>query len=103
MNVGELKELLEGLDDEVEVRIAHQPSWPFEYSIGRVVEVDLSEDPEDEEDSDDDADGTCTACGRNDCICDENDESEAVVYIAEGAQLGYLPQAAATELGWSGR
>jgi hypothetical protein len=35
MTVGELLELLEDFPEDAEVRLAHQPSWPFEYSIER--------------------------------------------------------------------
>lgn len=37
MNVGELIELLSNYEDDLEVRLATQPSWPFEYSITDVV------------------------------------------------------------------
>ena len=33
MLVRELIEMLEDCDEHAEVRLAHQPSWPFEYSI----------------------------------------------------------------------
>ena len=36
MTVSDLKDILEGLPDEAEVRLAEQPSWPFEYSVGEV-------------------------------------------------------------------
>ena len=32
MNARDLIEMLEDLDPETEIRLAHQPSWPFEYS-----------------------------------------------------------------------
>ena len=69
-----ISELIERLQDiqadhpDAEVRLAMQPSWPFEYSIHQVVTVEDLEDPEGEE--------------------------APVVYISEGAQLGYLPGAA---------
>jgi hypothetical protein len=84
MNVGELRELLEGLDDDVEIRLAQQPSWPFEYSIARIEVVDLGDADEDE------ADGRA----------DADDSDEQIVYIAEGSQLGYLPGAARDALDW---
>ena len=34
MTVGELRAELEQYDDNVNVRLAMQPAWPFEYSIG---------------------------------------------------------------------
>ncbi|MBX3045149.1 MAG: hypothetical protein KIT33_15370 [Candidatus Kapabacteria bacterium] len=33
MTVAELIETLQDFDLDMEVRIAHQPNWPFEYSI----------------------------------------------------------------------
>lgn len=82
MTVGELMELLEGLPQDCEVRLATQPNWPFEYSITSVVCVDMAGD-EDDEDAD-----------------MRNDMKEPVVFLAEGSQLGYLPGVAARELGW---
>lgn len=40
MTVADLTELLEGLDPKMEVRMAQQPSWPFEYSIKDLVIVE---------------------------------------------------------------
>ena len=76
------KELIEELEyaisindgNDVEVRLAQQPKWAFEYSIDRAVTVEVE---------------------------DENtDEREKVVYLAEGSQIGYLPELASSELGW---
>jgi hypothetical protein len=75
MTVQELMRELEGCEPDAEVRIAQQPSWPFEYSISQVVEAK----PVDESDDDD---------------------SDPVVYIAEGMQLAYLPAEASMVLGW---
>lgn len=57
---------------QVDVRLATQPSWPFESSVAGLA---LSTDAiaEDEGDIEHDADGG----------------QEMVVYIAEGSQLGY--------------
>lgn len=84
MQVAELIEALEDFDPDTEVRLAIQPSYPFQHTIAEVVEVDLSEGGEDEDDDDD-------------------GETGIVVYIAEGGQLysaPYLPGAASEELGW---
>lgn len=90
MNVRKLIERLEHYateyGDETEVRLAHQPSWPFEYSIGAVVAVDLADELPFE--------------------CEQPAEpapSELIIYIGEGRQLGYLPAQAAGELSWIGR
>lgn len=81
MNVT-LRDLIEQLEDIAEehgddtcVRLAMQPSWPFEYSIGDVVVVKQRE--------------------RRDCS-----KRTAVCYIGEGQQLAYLSGAAATALDW---
>jgi hypothetical protein len=36
MTVAELIDILEGMDPDMEVRFASQPSWPFEYSISDI-------------------------------------------------------------------
>ena len=90
MTVGELLELLEDFPEDAEVRLAHQPSWPFEYSIETVA----------------DSAGEQTSCSECGIDWDEHDEEccdekrPDVVYIAEGEQIGYLPGAAARALGW---
>ena len=71
MKVSELLEFLEAQDPNAEVRIAHQPNWPFEYSIGELADAE-----------------------------EDDDGNDTPVYIAEGRQLGYLPGAAAEALGW---
>ena len=65
----DIQERLQGEDPEV--RLALQPSWPFEYSIRSVTCLGGPEDPEDLE-----------------------GEDAPVVYLSEGVQLGYLPGAA---------
>lgn len=40
MTVEELIQELEYLDRNAEVRLAQQPSWPFEYDLNGVVEAD---------------------------------------------------------------
>ena len=66
----ELEWAIEQNGEEVEVRIAQQPKWAFEYSIRSAVTAQ-------------------PAAGE-----------ESVVYLEEGSQLGYLPQGASEELGW---
>ena len=75
------KELIEEMEwaieqngGDVEVRIASQPSWPFEYTLDTAVTVEVE---------------------------DKNtDDKEKVVYLAEGSQLGYLNELARSEMGW---
>ena len=72
MTVGELKELLEDLDDDVDVRLAMQPSWPFEYSIRDSALIGPP----------------------------ENEDGKTVLYLAEDRQTRYLPKEVCDELGW---
>jgi hypothetical protein len=37
MTVGDLRALLENLDDEAEVRLATQPSWPLAFHLAGVT------------------------------------------------------------------
>lgn len=99
-----LSELIQMLQDiqvdgvDPEVRLATQPSWPFEHSISNVVEI---ADPESEdlvelqnelsETEDEDA-------ARE--IMERSRQNGPVVYLAEGQQIGYLPGVVASELGW---
>jgi hypothetical protein len=47
ITVSELKARLEGYEDDAEVRMAHQPHWPFELSIAGVISSDeLASEPE---------------------------------------------------------
>jgi len=70
MTVRDLIELLSEFDPNAEVRLAHQPRWAFEYSISTVAETE------------------------------PNADDQTTVYIAEGNQIGYLPQEAADAIGW---
>lgn len=79
MTVGELIEELQGMDQDAKVRFASQPSWPFEYSINGVVEV---------------------AVPKPNKYTYDGYETEDVIYLEEGSQLGYLPSEAKEELGW---
>ena len=81
MTVGELKAILDNLDDDSEIRLAMQPSWPFEYDISDVIPV------EDEDATDEEIETF------NGSPCD-------IVYLVEGRQIGYLPGHVSRELGW---
>lgn len=87
MKLRELIEQLQKMESEhggdVDVRLAHQPSWPFEYSIS---EVEAGVPGYDDEDEDEESPA--------------KDDRETVIYIGEGRQLGYLPGSAARALGW---
>jgi hypothetical protein len=74
--ISQLEDIAEQHEDNVVVKLAMQPSWPFEYSIGDVVEVKQTKK--------------------------EKQQGEPVVCVlGEGQQLGYLSGAAARALGWS--
>lgn len=45
MTVEDLIYELQEMNPEAEVRLAMQPNWPFEYSIGDIVEVDFEDGP----------------------------------------------------------
>ena len=63
-----------GVPGDTAVRFASQPSWPFEYSINSVQEVQIDDE--------------------------EVDEPETIIFLEEGRQLGYLPSEAKNMLGW---
>lgn len=65
MTVGELKELLEEFDDDLEVRMAIQPNYPLQSSIGGVV-------------SD---------------VVTEKEEEKQIIYVLEGNQIRDNPYA----------
>jgi hypothetical protein len=98
VKVSELIALLEDADPDTEVRIAQQPSWPFEYVIEDAILVDSYSDV------------SCDECGydwgndHDENGCEEerpaSEDLEAVVYIVEGRQLGYLPGIATKAIGW---
>ena len=62
-------------NEDVEVRVAQQPTWPFEYSIDEAVTIAVDDE-------------------------EIGDKKEKIVYLSEGAQLGYLNEDASRELGW---
>ena len=43
MTVQELIDVLQSMNPEAEVRLAHQPGWPFEASVGDAIEADGAE------------------------------------------------------------
>jgi hypothetical protein len=106
--INELEDIASEYSDDIEVRIAEQPSWPFENEIAQVVAVDLlKEDCEVcrgscMEDTDD-GEQTCTACNGSGVKKAKEDEGieSIVVYLGEGNQIGYLPGAARQALEWS--
>jgi hypothetical protein len=105
MTVRELMEMLQDMDQDAEVRLAHQPQWAFEYSVDQVIQVEaprivtcaefdeMSKEAQEQVEAEAD-EGECI-------LLDEHQEIPAtVVYIGEGHQIGYLPRQASRELGW---
>lgn len=105
----QLQELqAEAGDRDVEVRMAQQPRWAFEYSISDVVLVGapdrvvtraefdaMSEDEQERVMAQaDEEDGTVVLLDEGETL------PEPVVYLGEGSQLGYLPGGASRALGW---
>lgn len=70
----DLVERTELLPPETPVRLAHQPHWPFEYDIDETAIVDVKND--------------------------RTGETQQVIYLGEGNQIGYLPSEAKEELMW---
>lgn len=92
MTVGELKALLEGLDDEVEVRIATQPNYPFENSIAGLKVECPEQERIDELEEALYGDKSLSAADKETVkseIQDLKENSTQIVYILEGQQLGY--------------
>ncbi len=106
LTVAELIAELQNMPQDAEVRLAHQPSWPFEYAIDQVVcageDVKLLTEEQLEAMSDDERQDAENLIDEGRAICWEEGEDlpQPVVYLGEGQQIGYLPGAAANELGW---
>jgi hypothetical protein len=97
MTVGELKGILEDLDDDIEVRFASQPSWPFEYSLSAAEAVDIL--------GDENADDGDLELDQNQDTMDSDDYPSApkmqeILYLVEGEQIGYLPGIVSQRIGW---
>lgn len=85
--IEQLEDLRQDLGDDVEVRLAFQPSWPFEHSIGDIAATEAVREGDTLDEDDDEADA----------------DAPAVVYIGEGRQIGYLDERGARALGWGRR
>ena len=104
MRVQDLIEALQGMDPDAEVRIASQPSWPFEHRCNDVVEVDLGQpDPEDAATAQDILDDPESAEEDRETarkMLERDETKPKIVYLAEGPQVGYLPGIVRSEIGW---
>jgi len=108
MNVADLRALLEDFEDDTEVRFASQPSWPFEYSIDDVIEPEIPTFTNwlRQEWGDDQplilifkglTDNERTALRQQYA---EAQDTEPIVYLVEGTQIGYLPGSVKDAIGW---
>lgn len=106
MNISDLiwrlQDIVAEHGEEVEVRLAIQPEWPFEHGIGDVVVVNNGDQEEMQADLDaNEADMTeDEIASARLAIMEETERSETIVYLAEAGQIGYLPGAAKNALGW---
>jgi hypothetical protein len=86
VTVGMLIDRLSDFNQDLPVRLAHQPAWPMEMGVGEIVEVDVNKEPDD--------------------VASEpwdngSQEEIRVVYLAESsARNGYLCSDAIEQLGW---
>jgi hypothetical protein len=82
MNVRELIEILEDADEDATVLLAHQPSWPLQFTVAGVY--DPAETP-----AECDRHGIAyepTECAQCDELTDDrNRQDGGVVYIVEGS------------------
>jgi hypothetical protein len=74
LTVGELIDELAALHPDMTIRLASQPSWPFEWTVSGVHVQPTGNDLP---------------------------GAEQVAYLVEGSQLGYLPGDVASEIGWA--
>lgn len=95
MNVGDLLALIEDLDPETEIRIAHQPTWPLEYALAAAEVVYPPGHPDALHGNGPDPLGG----GEPEPTWDG--ETPVVVYLVEGSQVGYLPGHVAEAVGWA--
>jgi hypothetical protein len=105
--IDELEEIAAEYGDDVDVRMAQQPKWAFEYGITEIVAVNISEETcnvcqgscyEEDEDGKEVKCKNCNSTGK--CRKDKKQEDEVVAYLGEGRQIGYLPGVASEALGW---
>jgi hypothetical protein len=80
MNIRELIELLEDVDPDAEVLLAHQPSWPLQFTVAGIYDAANADQPCDEHDNYD-----CEEC--------ETPTPNTAVYIVEGDHPDSTPYA----------
>ncbi len=84
MTIRQLRDLLEQYDEDTEVRLMSQPSWPFEHEFIGVWDPSQSQpsDPPPEWDNVEDGEW-------DDPDAFQPASAEKAVYIVEGEQLAY--------------
>ncbi len=92
ITVSEMIGMLEDYDPNSEVRFGSQPSWPFEYEIETLMEINVNKEFVDKRDLDEDYE--------EDPDWEEEEEEHLVVYVKELKQVGYLPGVVKEEFGW---
>ena len=98
MTVGELIERLESCDPDAEVLMAHQPSWPLQFTVAGVVTDDNEsalDDWQDEHWECDDRDFATNECRSCDIAFEDTVDTDAPVsvYIVEGSHPDDTPYA----------
>ena len=107
--ISQLQDFADEYGEDTEVRLAHQPNWPFEYGIDQLVAVDPKREEIEEfrsildglhvvEDAEKIAEIKQAIADEEKKI--EEEGSGAIVYIGEASQIGYLPGYVSRELGW---
>jgi len=108
MKVQQLIEMLEECDPNAEVRYASQPFHPFENSITEVLSWDketmVDTEIEAIQQSIEEDGAEPMSYEDKKALAEENveygGECAPVVYLAEGSQIGYLPEGPTEALGW---
>ena len=108
MKVQELIEMLEECDPNAEVRYASQPSYPFENSIREVLSWDketmIDMEIENIQQAIEEDGAEPMSYEDKKALAEDNLEHGGgctpVVYLAEGSQIGYLPEGPKEALGW---
>ena len=103
MEIEELIETLQELAEEYpksEVRLAQQPTWSFEYSIGDIIASHEKEDDQQEWDEDFERAKLEGDKGLLEAMGDRPELGNPLIYIGEASQLGYLPGIVKDKLRW---
>ena len=110
MDMGDLRNFMEEnehLSDDVEVRLATQPTWPYEYTVGAPVvaefayyETEEYREIDDALSNSDDPEEQKELQAQLEKFAEEWEEKEPIVYFPERRQLSYLPGEVRNLLGW---